>query len=113
MSPAGRHVLVDAEVACLPPAAALVALCEAAIAASGMHVECLVRKDFRPQGMTAVWVLSESHFAVHTYPEHNYLSIDCYTCGEGGNPHAAVEHLLAALSPVVRYSAQAVARGAL
>lgn len=36
--------------------------------ASGMTVVQQQRKDFTPQGMTAVWVLAESHCAVHTYP---------------------------------------------
>lgn len=39
-----------------------------------------VEKAFEPHGLTRVLVLSESHFAVHTYPEHRYLSIDLYIC---------------------------------
>jgi S-adenosylmethionine/arginine decarboxylase-like enzyme len=37
-------------------------------------------KPFEPQGRTIVYVLSESHFTVHTYPEHNYLTLDIYIC---------------------------------
>lgn len=32
---------------------------------------------------------------MHTYPEHRYVSIDCYTCGDEGNPGAAVHAFLA------------------
>lgn len=35
---------------------------------------------FEPQGETIVFILSESHFTLHTYPEHNYLSLDIYIC---------------------------------
>lgn len=39
-----------------------------------------VKRAFEPFGLTAVFVLSESHFTLHTYPEHAYLSIDLYVC---------------------------------
>ncbi len=41
-----------------------------------------IEKKFEPYGMTSVLVLSESHFSIHTYPEHNYISIDLYICNE-------------------------------
>ena len=30
---------------------------------------------------TALYLLSESHLSIHTYPEYNYASLDIYTCG--------------------------------
>lgn len=39
-----------------------------------------VQKTFEPYGLTQVLVLSESHFSIHTYPEHRYLSMDLYIC---------------------------------
>jgi S-adenosylmethionine decarboxylase proenzyme len=36
--------------------------------------------SFDPQGETIVLILAESHFTIHTYPEHNYLSMDLYIC---------------------------------
>jgi S-adenosylmethionine decarboxylase len=38
--------------------------------------------QFNEQAFTAVWLLSESHFSIHTYPERNFVSLDLYTCGE-------------------------------
>ena len=35
---------------------------------------------FKPQGYTAVWLLGESHFAVHTFPEENKTYIEMSSC---------------------------------
>ena len=32
--------------------------------------------------MTALFLLCESHFSIHTYPEHNYIAVDIFTCGD-------------------------------
>lgn len=37
---------------------------------------------FAPQGITGVVLLAESHIALHSWPELNYLAIDIFTCGE-------------------------------
>ncbi|EPR7484114.1 adenosylmethionine decarboxylase [Photobacterium leiognathi] len=34
------------------------------------------------EGITGVFLLSESHLSYHTYPETGYISIDLYTCGK-------------------------------
>ena len=33
------------------------------------------------RSFTALYLLSESHLSIHTYPEYNYASLDIYTCG--------------------------------
>jgi S-adenosylmethionine decarboxylase len=35
---------------------------------------------FEPQGLTVLYMLSESHISIHTFPEQNYLAFDIYTC---------------------------------
>jgi S-adenosylmethionine decarboxylase len=37
---------------------------------------------FIPIGCTFLFLLSESHLSVHTFPEKNYISFDLYTCRE-------------------------------
>ena len=37
---------------------------------------------FDNNGFTAVFLLSESHCSVHSYPENQSLFIDLFTCGE-------------------------------
>lgn len=41
---------------------------------------------FDPIGLSGVVFLSESHIAVHSWPEHNFISVDAFTCGENMKP---------------------------
>jgi S-adenosylmethionine decarboxylase len=36
---------------------------------------------FEPQGFTAVFMLSESHLSIHTWPEKGIAACDIFTCG--------------------------------
>lgn len=35
---------------------------------------------FEPQGCTLLYMLSESHISIHTFPEKEYIAFDLYTC---------------------------------
>ena len=35
---------------------------------------------FEPIGFSILYLLSESHLSVHTFPEKNHISFDIYTC---------------------------------
>lgn len=35
---------------------------------------------FEPQGFSILYLLSESHMSIHTFPEKNYIAFDLYTC---------------------------------
>src|SRR5262249_2686547 len=48
---------------------------------------------FSPIGVTGIAVVSESHLAIHTWPEHGYAAVDIFTCGEPRDPQAAVQVL--------------------
>lgn len=37
---------------------------------------------FKPQGLSIIFLLAESHMSIHTYPENNAISFDLYTCRE-------------------------------
>ena len=49
-----------------------------------------IEHRFNPHGETIVFILAESHFSVHTYPEHKYISLDIYVC----NPEINLEKTL-------------------
>lgn len=40
---------------------------------------------FTPQGITLIYMLSESHISIHTFPEKGYAAMDIYTCREYPN----------------------------
>lgn len=39
-----------------------------------------IEHKFEPQGLSLVYMLSESHISIHTFPEQRYLALDIYTC---------------------------------
>lgn len=47
---------------------------------SGFNVLDCSEHHFQPQGYTALWLLSESHFAVHTFPEFGKSYIELSSC---------------------------------
>lgn len=55
--------------------------------------------EFSPQGITGVILLAESHVALHSWPELNYLAIDIFTCGRKTKPRKALEYLEKELHP--------------
>ena len=42
----------------------------------------VVEHVFEPQGFTMLFLLSESHISIHTFPERDYFALDIYTCRE-------------------------------
>ncbi|MDR1913551.1 MAG: S-adenosylmethionine decarboxylase [Clostridiales bacterium] len=47
---------------------------------SGFKVLNESEYHFYPQGYTGLWLLSESHFAVHTFPEFQKSYIELSSC---------------------------------
>ena len=47
---------------------------------SGFSVESFTEKYFEPFGYTALFLLSESHFAIHTFPEEGRTYIELSSC---------------------------------
>jgi S-adenosylmethionine decarboxylase len=39
-----------------------------------------IEHQFQPQGLTMLYLLSESHISIHTFPEREYFALDIYTC---------------------------------
>lgn len=67
------------------------------ISRSGASICSVQTKNFEPSGFTAVFLLSESHVAVHTYPDTHSLFIDTFTCGTNCRPEKVVEALVESL----------------
>jgi S-adenosylmethionine decarboxylase proenzyme len=56
-------------------------LVEAARVAGATIVQTVFHK-FAPCGISGVVVISESHLAIHIWPENRYAAVDIFTCGE-------------------------------
>jgi S-adenosylmethionine decarboxylase len=47
---------------------------------SGFNILKKTEHHFEPYGYTGLWLLSESHFAVHSFPEENKSYIELSSC---------------------------------
>lgn len=48
---------------------------------------------FEPYGVSGVVVISESHLAIHSWPEYAYAAVDIFTCGDDVDPMVAFDYL--------------------
>jgi S-adenosylmethionine decarboxylase len=55
-----------------------------------LHVVAEAGHQFEPVGATYVFVLSESHMSIHTYPELNTAYLDIFCCSSTFDPLYAV-----------------------
>lgn len=51
-----------------------------ALRKSGFNILRFAEHHFSPQGYTGMWLLSESHFAVHIFPEFGKSYIELSSC---------------------------------
>ena len=52
------------------------------LAESDFHVLGQIAYNFTPQGFTKLWLLGESHFAVHTFPERGKTYFELSSCND-------------------------------
>jgi S-adenosylmethionine decarboxylase len=69
------------------------------ISKSGATLCNIQIKQFEPNGITILALLSESHASIHTYPEKGALFFDAFTCGDRCKPEQIAEALIEALNP--------------
>jgi len=56
--------------------------------------------NYQPFGYSAIAILKTSHVAIHTWPEHGYISVDIFICDEFSKGLKVIEFLKKNLSPV-------------
>jgi len=49
--------------------------------------------SFSPIGVSGVVVIKESHLAIHTWPEYNYVALDFFTCNQSYELNDGIEWL--------------------
>ncbi len=114
----GEEWIVEAfgcNAASLRDGGVLRALCERIIAELDLHVmgQPLWQQFPAPGGVTGMYLLSESHLACHTWPEHGTASFNLFTCRDRERWHweDAVCEALAADRVTVRRIARGVLPG--
>jgi len=80
------------------------------IVRSGATLCGMQTKRFEPNGMTAIYLLAESHVSVHTYPDQRSLFFDAFTCGDHCSPEVILDELVATLGHC-RRRVEVVGRG--
>jgi|ERR1035441_7708146 S-adenosylmethionine decarboxylase len=93
----GTHVIADItgiDPAIIRDDQAILTGMNAGLGRSGATLCGMQIKRFKPNGLTLIYLLSESHASVHTYPERNALFFDAFTCGDTCEPRAFVEALV-------------------
>ncbi len=70
-----------------------------AVLSSGATVLDKSAYVFEGSGLTMVFLLSESHASIHTYPEHGACFIDLFTCGDHCDYKAFADALERYLKP--------------
>lgn len=97
MNALGRHILAeihgcDANV--LNDSVGVERIMVEAALKAGAEVREVAFHKFSPQGVSGVVVISESHLAVHTWPEHRYAAVDVFTCGDSVDPWDACDYIV-------------------
>ncbi len=96
MNALGRHVLAEFY-GCSPEILTDLELVKqqmiSAAVEAGADIRETVFHKFSPQGISGVVVISESHLAIHTWPELGYAAVDIFTCGQTVNPWVSCNYL--------------------
>ena len=96
MKSLGQHLIVElygCDKKALSSVDRVQAIMIAAARAARVTVIDSIFHHFKPHGVSGVIVIAESHFAIHTWPEHAYASVDLFTCGTGTKPWEAFKRL--------------------
>jgi len=73
---------------------------EALLAAAGEAGATVLGESFhqfKPQGVSGVVIIAESHICIHTWPEYGYAAADIFTCGNSVQPKKVAEIIVGKL----------------
>jgi S-adenosylmethionine decarboxylase len=55
--------------------------------------------EFKPYGVSGAVIIQESHYTIHTWPEHGYAAVDLFYCGGTVQVQEAVQVLRERFQP--------------
>lgn len=96
MSALGRHILAELY-GCSPDFLNDIRGVEGIMVNAALEAGAEIREvafhKFTPQGVSGVVVISESHLAIHTWPELGYAAVDVFTCGDCVDPWVSCNYI--------------------
>ncbi|MBN1644378.1 MAG: S-adenosylmethionine decarboxylase proenzyme [Dehalococcoidales bacterium] len=102
MNALGKHLLIELNDCDRKILNDIVAIREIMIEAANKSGATILGESFhqfKPQGVSGVLVIAESHLTIHTWPEHGYAGADIFTCGNTVKPEKAADVIIARLHP--------------
>jgi ornithine decarboxylase len=82
----GRHLILDIscvrDIQSLNTVESACAILDAVVDACGFTVVGRTVHQFEPAGATAIYLLSESHISIHTWPEKAAACVDIFCCDQ-------------------------------
>ena len=66
-------------------------LCNDIIKSTNINVLKSLIHKFKPHGLTALYLLSESHFSIHTWPQEKKIRLDLFSCNKNNNFDKAID----------------------
>lgn len=85
-------------------------LADEACCVAGMEVVDKIVHRFPGQGLTALFILSESHLAVHTWPERRFVAVELFSCRPLSNYQDVFVRICKAIG-AIRGSLRVIPRG--
>lgn len=92
----GVHYIIDVDDAderLLYDNTAMIKVCDDALQKSGVTIVNKAVHPFHPHGLTLLYLLTESHFSLHTWPEHRKIRIDFFSCQNHEKCEIGCDHL--------------------
>ena len=104
---AGKHMLGDFKdiknLHLLDNLTALKTICNEICKQNNFTVLGVMEHIFHPEGISLVFLLSESHLSIHTFPERRFMSFDLYTCRQYEN-NESYENIFAFVKNILQAS---------
>lgn len=98
----GSHILIEL-FDCDPQTLELESSVGLAMRDSALASEATVVTDsfheFKPYGVSGAVIIQESHYTIHTWPEHGYAAVDLFYCGGTVYVDRAIEVLRERFKP--------------
>jgi S-adenosylmethionine decarboxylase len=86
---AGKHLICDFKdiknLEALNDLTALKTMCQNICHIHNYSILGELVHTFHPEGISILYLLSESHMSIHTFPEKHFISFDLYTCRQYEN----------------------------